>query len=103
MAEHSFTETVPHRLGKEAARERLEAGLPKLLQMLPGGNVRHHWTGDTMFLDVRALGQGCQAAIEVFDDHVRLDVTLSGLLATMGSKLSALFRRGTSELLEDKR
>lgn len=101
MAE-TFTEDVPHSLGREAAKQRIGEGLPKLLEMLPGGKAAHHWTGDTMFLDYRALGQSAAAEIEIMDDRVRVTVTLTGILAAMGAKVASLMGRGTRELLDDK-
>ncbi|MGB3722251.1 MAG: polyhydroxyalkanoic acid system family protein, partial [Pacificimonas sp.] len=83
MAEQTFTEDVPHQLGREAAKQRIGEGLPKLLAMLPGGKAVHHWTGDTMFLDYRALGQSASAQLEIMDDRVRVTVTLTGILAAM--------------------
>lgn len=102
MSEQSFTEDVPHSLGRAEAKRRIGEGLPKLLQMLPGGKAQHHWTGDTMFLDYRALGQSAAAQIEILDDRVRVTVRLTGILAAMGAKVAQLMGRGTRELLEDK-
>lgn len=101
--EKQFSQDVPHSLGREEAKRRMDEGLPKLLAMLPGGRVQHRWTGDTMFLEVSALGQDVDAAMEVLDDRVHLDVRMRGLLAAMGDKIAGLFRRGTAEMLEDKR
>ncbi|MHB9878610.1 polyhydroxyalkanoic acid system family protein [Pacificimonas sp. ICDLI1SI03] len=102
MAEQTFSEEVPHSLGREEARRRMADGLPQLLEMLPGGKAEHHWAGDTMFLSYSALGQSADAQLEVFDDKVRVSVRLTGLLAAMGDKISRLMGRGTRELLEDK-
>ena len=101
--EKTFEQDVPHRLGRDAARQRLAEGLPRLLEMMPGGEARHHWVGDTMFLDYSAFGQSAAAELEVFEDRVRVKVTVTGLLAAMGDKLARLFGKGTRDLLEDKR
>ena len=43
------TVDIPHKLGRESARSRLDGSIGKLADMFPGGgNVMHHWEGDTM-------------------------------------------------------
>jgi hypothetical protein len=101
--EKTFHHDVAHDLGREAARQRMEEGLPQLLAMLPGGAARHHWTGDTMFLDYEAFGQRASAQLEVFDDRVSVTVTVGGVLAAMGEGLAKLFGKGTQQMLADRR
>ena len=101
--EKTFTRDVPHQLGREEARRRVADGLPRLVEMLPGGNANHRWTGDTMFLDYGAFGQSASAQLEVLDDRVRVSITVRGLLAAMGDRLADLFGRGTRQLLDHKR
>ena len=49
---------IPHRLGKAAARERLDRGIGKIGTMFPGGGqVSHSWDGDAMSFTVSAMGQ----------------------------------------------
>ncbi|MBV7256395.1 polyhydroxyalkanoic acid system family protein [Pacificimonas sp. WHA3] len=100
--EETFTEEIAHTLGRQEARRRISDSLPGYLEMLPGGKAHHHWTGDTMFLNYSALGQTADAQLEVMDDRIRVTVRLTGLLAAMGSKISAMLGRGAKELLEDK-
>ena len=48
---------IPHRLGTAAAHDRLDRGIGKIGQMIPGGGrVTHSWTGETMTFTVTALG-----------------------------------------------
>ncbi|MBZ6379104.1 MULTISPECIES: polyhydroxyalkanoic acid system family protein [Pacificimonas] len=100
--ERTFTQSVRHGLGREEAKRKLEEGLPNLLGLLPGGESRHQWDGDTMLLDYSALGQSASARLQVDDAEVVVTITVRGVLAAMGDKLSQMFGRGTKALLEDK-
>jgi hypothetical protein len=56
---------VPHSLGRDEARARIQAGLPKLAEHIPGGGtVSDHWTGtDALTLTIIAMGQSVEAKI----------------------------------------
>ena len=96
--------SIPHRLGKAEATRRLRQGL---------GNARTNyaqlltieeeaWSGDSMQFRVRALGQTANGKIDVFDDHVELEVTLPWLLAKFAEKLVPAIRKETVLLLDKK-
>jgi hypothetical protein len=83
--------SIPHRLGRQEATRRLKTGL---------GNARANyaqwltiedeaWNGDSVQFRVRALGQAAAGKVDVFDDHVQLEVTLPWLLAKFAEKLIA--------------
>jgi hypothetical protein len=73
--------TLPHRLGREEARRRLQAGLTRAAASLPVLKVdEERWDGDRMTFRVRALGQAAAGHVDVEDDHVRVEVTLPWLL-----------------------
>ena len=99
-----LTVTIPHRLGKQEAINRLRAGL---------SSARSHfgqllaveeevWEGDTVEFCVRALGQTANGKIETFDDHVRLEVSLPWLLAAFAEKIAPVIRKQGQLLLEKK-
>lgn len=96
---------LPHKLGTEEAKRRMQGGIGKLKDHIPGGGaeVAARWEGDRMFLDVRALGQEVTGHIDVYDSIVRLELMMPPLLAMIGSKLEPLIRKGGTELLEDRR
>jgi hypothetical protein len=96
--------SIPHRLGRHEATRRLKAGLGNA-----GANFgqllaveEETWSGDTVNFRVRALGQAAHGRIEVFDDNVRLEVTLPWLLAKMAEKLVPAIRKEATLLLEKK-
>jgi hypothetical protein len=95
---------IPHRLGKEEAKRRLQSGL---------GSVRTHfgrflavheetWDGDRLSFRVSALGQPASGMIDVQDDHVRLEVVLPWLLAKFAQAASKVIRREGRLMLEKK-
>jgi hypothetical protein len=99
-----LTVTIPHRLGKQDAVNRLRAGL---------GSARTHfgqvltieeeaWNGDTVEFRVRALGQVANGKIETFDDYVRLEVSLPWLLAKFAEIIAPVIRKQGQLLLDKK-
>ncbi len=66
------TVDIPHKLGREAAKDRLRKGLDKLASFIPGaGILDDQWDGDRLSFKVRALGQTAAATLDVFDDRVQ--------------------------------
>jgi len=73
--------SIPHRLGREEARRRLQSGLTRAAATLPVLKVdEERWDGDRMIFRVRALGQAAAGQVDVEDGHVRVEVTLPWLL-----------------------
>ena len=60
------------------------------------------WDGDTLRIQLRALGQRVAGTIDVLDDALRIEVTLPWLLAKAANRLVPLLRKGTTQLLEKK-
>ncbi len=101
---HPITIDLPHSLGAEEAKRRMQNAGGRLADHIPGGgaDVQSRWDGDRMYLSVRALGQEVTGHIDVFDSKVRLELMLPGMLGLFGSKIEALLRKKGGELLEDK-
>lgn len=97
--------TIPHKLGKAEARQRVNAGLDGFKTQLAGvglGNVSHTWTGDRLGFHANALGQGVRGLIDVNDDHLRIEVELPALLAGFANKIAGKLERHGHLLLEKK-
>jgi hypothetical protein len=97
--------TLPHRLGKAAARERLASNIHKLKDHIPGGaaEVVHSWSGDTLNLTVSAMGAAVNATIAVEETLVRCHIMLPGMLALFARPIEAMLKaKGPELLLEDK-
>ena len=96
---------LPHQLGRDKARRRLADNIDRLAAHIPGqATVRHGWSGDTLKLDVGAMGQTIEASIEVMDKVVRCHIVLPGMLALFAAPIEAMLKaKGSDLLLEDKR
>jgi hypothetical protein len=96
--------SIQHRLGREEVMRRLKAGL---------GTIRNKytalitvqqevWVGDKLTLSVHALGQASSGTIEVFDDHLQIEVTLPWLLAKFAGHVLPTIHKEATLLLEKK-
>lgn len=96
---------LPHSLGKDEARRRIANNIHKLREHIPGGgaHVESSWAGDQLNLDIHALGQAVQAAIDVEETKVRVRVTLPGMLAMFAAPIQAMLQKKGGVLLEDHR
>lgn len=96
---------LPHKLGVEEAKRRMQGGIGRLKDHVPGGaaEVETSWTGDRMHLRVQAMGQEVVGHVDVEERLVRLEVSLPPFLSFFASKVESLMRSRGGELLEDKR
>ena len=70
---------IPHQLGRDEARRRLHARSGELTGMMPGGmaDVTITWPSeDRMDIAVKAMGKLVNAAVEVGDSNVVVEVDL---------------------------
>jgi hypothetical protein len=96
---------LPHQLGREEARRRIAGNIHKLDSHIPGGTSRvdSSWEGDTLNLQVHAMGQAVEAKIDVFDTKVHCRILLPGMLSFFAGPIEAMLRqKGSGLLLEDK-
>ena len=99
-----LTVDLPHSLGIEEAKRRMEGSIGKLKDHIPGGNadVRSEWEGDRMRLAVKAMGQEVGCKIDVMETVVRVEVMLPGMLSFFGSQIQGYLKSVGGQLLEDK-
>jgi hypothetical protein len=94
---------LPHKLGADEAKSRIDGGIGRLKHFIPGGaEVRSSWTGNRLDLDVLAMGQTVKADIDVRDTFVRVELLLPPGLAFFGQTIAAALQRKGAEMLEDK-
>lgn len=95
---------LPHKLGAEEAKRRMQGGIGKLKDHIPGGaaEVRSSWEGDRMTLFVEAMGQEVNARIDVRETIVRFEVVLPPMLSFFGRQIEGLVKSKGGQLLEDK-
>ncbi|MDB5590016.1 polyhydroxyalkanoic acid system family protein [Enterovirga sp.] len=97
--------TIPHQLGREAARQRLVAGVDTLKAKFADkiGSIDERWSGDHLDVDVKAMGQSASGSLDVADDHVRVEVSLPWMLAMIAEKAKSYIEKEGQLLLEKKR
>ncbi|MGJ4895415.1 polyhydroxyalkanoic acid system family protein [Bradyrhizobium oligotrophicum] len=95
--------SIPHRLGKDEAVRRLQAGLSRAATSVPVLKVdEERWEGDKMIFRVRALGQAASGHVDVADDHVRVEVVLPWLLQRFAEVAQSAIRSRGQLLLTKK-
>lgn len=98
-----FKVDLPHRLGAEEAKRRMQGSIGKLKDHIPGGaDVTSRWEGDRMFLRVVAMGQEVDGHLDVEESKIRLELMLPPMLAMFGGTIERLLHSKGAELLEDK-
>lgn len=96
-----ITLDIPHQLGKAGVRARLEGGVGRLGERIPGGAAVHHrWDGDTMHFSVQAMGQAVTCTAEIFEKHVHAVVDLPALLSLFAGPLRAAIEKEAPKLLK---
>jgi hypothetical protein len=95
---------IPHRLGKDEALRRIKDGLgrgraefARLLTI-----EEETWTGDRLTFSVKALGQRASGTIDVYEQAVRLEVTLPWLLAHFAHAAQRVIGQKGQLMLEKK-
>jgi putative polyhydroxyalkanoic acid system protein len=96
--------SIPHRLGKQEATNRLKTGLANARANYAQWLTieEENWTDDSVQFRVRALGQSADGKIDFFDDHVQLEVTLPWLLGKIAEKVVPTIRKEGTLMLEKK-
>ncbi|MBW4331901.1 polyhydroxyalkanoic acid system family protein [Stakelama sp. CBK3Z-3] len=96
-----ITVDIPHKLTRETARARLEGGIGKVADMIPGGAVTdHRWEGDTVFFTVEGMGQRVASRMDVGDDKVHAVIDLPPMLALFANKIRDKLTREGPKLLK---
>ncbi|MDQ8757097.1 polyhydroxyalkanoic acid system family protein [Sphingosinicella sp. LHD-64] len=103
MSNTPLTVDVPHQLGAEEARRRIDGKIGTLKDHIPvAADVRAAWQGDRLGLQVAAMGQEVNAVLDVRDTFVRVEVLLPPALGFFGKAIELALKRGGAALLEDK-
>ena len=94
---------LPHKLGAAEAKRRMQGGIGKLKDHLPGGGlVQSSWEGDRMNLRIQAMGQLVEGHLDVEEAKVRMELMLPPFFSLFSSTIEGLLRKGGTEMLEDK-
>ena len=92
---------LPHQLGKDAARTRIEGGFGKLAGYIPGGSVtQHQWTGDRLDFTVEGMGQCVAVTLDVTATNVHATFVLPAFLQMFAEPIRAKLKKEAPKLLE---
>ncbi len=97
--------TLPHQLGRQEARRRIDEGLGRLGQQFGGsGLTQLHktWQGDELSFSAQVVGQGISGRLQVLDDAIHMEIDLPTLFALMAGKIKGRLRSAGQLLLEKK-
>jgi hypothetical protein len=98
---------LPHSLGKDEARRRIESGFGTMREQMTGGmgsmlSFQERWEGDQLQFEGGALGQKIRGRLEVLADSVRIELDLPEMLAMLADRITGTLKREGQKLLEKK-
>lgn len=103
--------TIPHTLGKEEARRRIEAGFGDMRQKMLGGalgmmakmfTLTDSWNGDQLQFEGSGMGQKLTGRLDVREDAVQIEIDLPDMLAAIADKVTGTLKAEAQKLLEKK-
>jgi hypothetical protein len=94
--------SIPHQLGREEAKRRLDAGIGRLRPEL-GASVSaldYGWDGDRLNFNASAMWQKITGRIDVLDDAVRIEIDLPWIMQLLRDVVAKQVRGRGIMLLE---
>ena len=103
-----LTVDVPHSIGADRARERIERNMGKVNDMIAkklgsGVSIEHQWAADRMDVQAKAMGQTIDARVDVADDNVHIEVDLPWLMKALSGPLREGLEKNVGKLLIEKK
>jgi hypothetical protein len=94
--------SIPHRLGRQEAKRRLDAGISRLAPELGAivGGLDYSWNGDTLTFRAVAMWQTISGRIEVLEDTVRVEIDLPWMMRLLGETITERVRGRALAMLE---
>lgn len=96
---------IPHQLGKDEVRHRLQSRSHEIGNFVPGGvaDVETSWPNeDVMDLRVRAMGQGVDGRVIVEETQVVFEIDLPPALSFVEPMVAGAIRSQGQKLLAPK-
>lgn len=96
---------IPHNIGKDEVRRRLQSRSHEIGQFVPGGmaDVTTSWPNeDRMNLSVKAMGQGVDGCVIIEETQVIFEVNLPPALSFVEPMVAGAIRQQGEKLLTDK-
>jgi Putative polyhydroxyalkanoic acid system protein (PHA_gran_rgn) len=99
---------IPHNLGRDEARRRIDEGFGRMSQQMSGGiggmvAFTQHWQNDRLNFEANSLGQKLTGRLDVLPDSVHLEVDLPEFLAMIADRIKARLASETQKLLLEKK
>lgn len=92
---------IPHQLGRAGARARVEQGVTRLAEIVPGGIITdQHWEGDRFAFAVEAMGQRVTSRFDILDDRLLAEFDLPPMLALFAGRIRDKLAREAPKMLE---
>lgn len=102
-----LTVNIPHALGKDEARRRIDEGFSKIQQQLTSGalglvSFQNRWEADRLHFEGAVIGQRITGRLDVLANSVQMQIDLPDLLAAIAERIKAGLTKETQKLLENK-
>ena len=94
--------SIPHRLGRQEAKRRLDSGIGRLRPELSGlvSALDYSWDQDRLNFTASAMWQTITGAIEVLDDAVRIEIELPWMMRLLAETIAKQVRGRSIAMLE---
>ena len=94
--------SIPHRLGQQEAKRRLDSGIGRLRPELGAfvSGLDYHWEGDTLNFNASAMWQTITGRIAVLEEALRIEIDLPWLMNLLGDTIAKQVRERGVALLE---
>jgi Putative polyhydroxyalkanoic acid system protein (PHA_gran_rgn) len=105
------TVSIPHSLGKDEARRRIEQGFGQLRNQMAGGatgllgktlTFQERWEGDRLHFEGSGLGQKMTGRLDIRDNAVDIQLDLPEILAAIADRITGKLKAEGQKLLEKK-
>jgi hypothetical protein len=104
------TVSIPHSLGKDEARRRIEEGFGRMRQQMTSGmgamgsmlTFQERWEGDRLHFEGGGLGQKMTGRLDVRPDAVDIQLDLPEILAAIAETITGRLKSEGQKLLEKK-
>jgi hypothetical protein len=94
--------SIPHSLGRQEAKRRLDSGISRLRPELAGlvSSLDYSWEADRLNFRASAMWQTITGVIEVLDDAVRIEIELPWVMRLLADTVTKQVRGRGLAMLE---
>jgi hypothetical protein len=101
------TVNIPHQLGQQEARRRIEEGFGRMREQMTGPmggmmTFAERWEGNRLHFEGSGLGQKITGRVDVRAESVEIQLDLPEMLAAIADLLTGKIRQEGQKLLEKK-